>query len=293
MKAISIIGLGWLGLPLADLFIQKGYSVAGTTTNTNKQSKIANTSLTVECFNLYTDKPSDLPKDFFAESTLVLNIPPGRQNFDRIEYANRLQSLIDHAFNSKLKQLIFISTTSVFGETNKTITNDSALSPVSESAKAHAQVENYIRAKYYDKSCIVRPSGLVGPSDNKYLETKGANKQFRHPIYSIVTREKLDTGRNPVNLIHQADLLKVLAVICDTALMGHSLNVCALSHPSRKDYYLWCAEQLNLPAPAFIESEESTVAKKPKSLKLIDARDTYEVLGISPTFPSPYDMLPS
>jgi nucleoside-diphosphate-sugar epimerase len=99
MKAISIVGLGWLGLPLADLFIQKGYSVAGTTTSTNKQSKIANTSLTVECFNLYTDKPSDLPEDFFTESTLVLNIPPGRQNFDRIQYANRLQSLIDHAFN--------------------------------------------------------------------------------------------------------------------------------------------------------------------------------------------------
>lgn len=293
MKAVSIIGLGWLGLPLADLFIQKGYSVAGTTTSKEKRSKIANTSLSVECFNIYKDEPNVLPQDFFTDSTLVLNIPPGRKDFNRLEYTHRLQALIDHAFSTGLAQLIFVSTSSVYGNTRGTITNESRLAPISESAKAHVQIENYIRAKYYDKSCIVRPSGLVGPCSHRFSHQQAMGSHFRHPVFSMVKREKLDIGDNPVNLIHQADLLKVLAVICDTGLSGKSLNVSALSHPSRKDYYTWCAEQLNLPAPPFTTLNTDSVKNKPSSYKLIDAKDTYEVLGISLTYPSPLDMLPS
>lgn len=288
MKAISILGLGWLGLPLADLFIHKGYSVAGTTTSIEKCAKISNTSLSVVTYKLYEHSPNKIPLDYFENSVLVLNIPPGRKNFDPKAYVKDMLALIDHAFKHGLKQLVFISTTSVFGETPGMITKRTLVAPVTDSAKALVQIESHIKANYYDKSCIVRPAGLVGPSGKTNLERQAA---YRHPIYSLVKREQLDSGENPVNLVHQADLLKVIAVIIDNEVSSASYNLSALTHTSRREYYTWCASQLGLPAPNFADVNAIVKQSKPTH-KIIDATETLEDLGICLAYPSPFDMLP-
>ena len=38
MKTISLLGCGWLGLPLAKQLIEKGYTVKGTTTTEDRMS---------------------------------------------------------------------------------------------------------------------------------------------------------------------------------------------------------------------------------------------------------------
>ena len=44
-KNIGILGCGWLGLPLAKKLIEKGYSVNGTTTSSNKLKVLQNAGI--------------------------------------------------------------------------------------------------------------------------------------------------------------------------------------------------------------------------------------------------------
>ena len=45
MKQISILGCGWLGLPLAKSLLEKGFSVKGSTTSLEKISVIENSGI--------------------------------------------------------------------------------------------------------------------------------------------------------------------------------------------------------------------------------------------------------
>ena len=301
MKAVSIIGLGWLGLPLADLFIQKGYSVAGTTTRAEKLATISNTSLTVKQFNLYNDLPDSLPADYFEDSALIINIPPGRKNFQSQEYQNKMLALIDYAMQKQLKQIVFISTTSVYGATKGTINNNTPLAPLTESAKAHVAIEKHLMSYYPERACVIRPSGLVGPNHS----LTNLAQAYRHPIYTLSQKEQLDSGTNPVNLVHQSDVLTAIAVVVDKGIVDICLNLSSASQASRREYYTWCAKQLNLPAPNFSKevhkNDENDNNKSPLAktsnpapvYKVIDASDSLEALGICLAYPSPFDMLPA
>ena len=50
MQKISILGCGWLGIPLAEALIKNGFSVSGSTTSIEKISLLQN--LDVEPFLL-------------------------------------------------------------------------------------------------------------------------------------------------------------------------------------------------------------------------------------------------
>ncbi|MFT6777341.1 MAG: hypothetical protein ACJAV1_001258 [Paraglaciecola sp.] len=88
-----------------------------------------------------------------------------------------------------------------------------------------------------------------------------------------------------VNLVHQHDVIHSIECIIKNAVWGQTLVLSASKHPTRKDYYKWAAEQLNLAAPAFIEEIGQP------SGKLIDAGKSLDILGIFLKYPSPYDML--
>ncbi|WP_321539617.1 NAD(P)-binding domain-containing protein [Flavobacterium piscinae] len=46
MKQISILGCGWLGMPLAKHLLQKGYSIKGSTTTETKLELLQNEGIT-------------------------------------------------------------------------------------------------------------------------------------------------------------------------------------------------------------------------------------------------------
>lgn len=46
MTKISILGCGWLGLPLAKALIENGFSVKGSTTSTDKLTALENDGIT-------------------------------------------------------------------------------------------------------------------------------------------------------------------------------------------------------------------------------------------------------
>ena len=99
-------------------------------------------------------------------------------------------------------------------------------------------------------------------------------------------KTNIEKGHDPVNLVHLDDVIAVIVAAIEQKDTGQALNVSATEHPTRKEYYEWCAKQLNLPMPGFLEDN-----KKRQIGKIIDASDTYSLLGLVPNYNSPYKML--
>lgn len=287
-RPVHIMGLGWLGQPLATSLQTKGVVVSGSVTSEEKQQALQRRLCDTDLFDLYANieeqkTNTNLPISArFRNAVLVLNIPPGRRAFDRSAFVKKMISLIDYAMQADLHKLIFISTTSVYGALSGSVDNDSIKEATTESGKAHAEIEAYLHAQYLNQSKILRPSGLVGPNP----EPVEGNKQLRHPIFTLCHKSNIPNAKDPVNLVHQLDVIQSIEALIQKQVKGHGFNLCSIDHPSRKEYYQWCAKQLSLPIPSFAAD-----TKKRQLGKLIDAQDTYTALGIKPIYPSPFDML--
>lgn len=282
-QSVHLIGLGWLGLPLAKQLHLAGMKVSGTVTSNEKQQRLLGEGLDVDQFNLYHSFSSQYIdyktkiKGRFYNANLVVNIPPGRKDFNLNKFVTNMLSLIDEAMDTGLKKLIFISTTSVYGEQKGIINNTSLLSPSSDSAKAHQQIEHHLYLNYPKRYKILRPAGLIGPN---------VDGSIRHPVFTLCQKLNVTNGNDPVNLIHQADVIQAISALIVKEPNGAAFNLAALEHPSREDYYTWCAQKLKLKQPTFIKD-----TKKRQLGKLIDATETYKALGIQAKHPSPYTMI--
>ena len=61
MEQISILGCGWLGLPLAEHLIEKGFSVKGSTTSPNRVGELE--SKEIEAFIIELS-PNEISGDY-------------------------------------------------------------------------------------------------------------------------------------------------------------------------------------------------------------------------------------
>jgi len=288
-----IIGLGWLGTPLAMHFLSAGHSVAGTTRDPNKSATLAIDGIQTVLFDLYSNDATTLPSDIFEDANVVINIPPGRKSFESTLFIARMKSLFDYALLHQAQHICFISTTSVFGGLEGRISNDSTLTPATPSGAAHVELELYLKGLAYtgDVSCsVLRLAGLVGKD--------------RHPITTLSQKSNIALGRNPVNLIHQQDVVNVISAVLQKARQEnqhrsssqatnnlfkcnfYAANLCSSEHPTREDYYNWCADQKGLRSPQFTPDNRGIV-----NAKWIDSEQTTTSLQIQLEYPSPYNML--
>jgi nucleoside-diphosphate-sugar epimerase len=141
MKQISILGCGWLGLPLAKALIEKGFSVKGSTTSNTKLSVIEKLGIQPFLIALSEDKTEgDL--DGFLENSkiLIIDIPPKLRGSGtdpstalRKTFVEKIKNIIPHIEKSAVEKVLFISSTSVYAEDNSIITENSPLNPETES----------------------------------------------------------------------------------------------------------------------------------------------------------------
>ena len=75
MKTISILGCGWLGLPLAELFIKNNYSVNGATTTSSKLSDLKNKKISPYLITCSPEIEGDRLDEFFNCNVLIITLP--------------------------------------------------------------------------------------------------------------------------------------------------------------------------------------------------------------------------
>lgn len=207
-------------------------------------------------------------------ATLILNIPPGRKKPELSEFTQQMKALIDRAVKAQIAHIVFISTTSVYGDNNDGVIDETSTpQPETASAKAHVAIEQHLlnhEALNHCKVNIVRLAGLTGPD--------------RHPINSL-SGKTLQAGNKPVNLVHVQDVVAALTTIIAQVPSQKVFHLCSLSHPKRGEYYTHAAHQRNLEAPTFSDTELAAQGKQ------IDAKQSWQALDITPKYVHPNLMI--
>jgi len=123
-RSISVLGCGWLGLPLAQHLVSLGFSVKGSLTERDKlilleQSKIVPFLITANSQISGKDINS-----FFNSKILSLNIPFRRNLKDPTYYKKQVDAVIASVKLSPVEFAIFDGSTSIYLESvTKTLEN--------------------------------------------------------------------------------------------------------------------------------------------------------------------------
>lgn len=270
-SSIAIIGAGWLGMPLAEHLSTQNWNIQLTKTTPEDVANLAQEGWQICQYQL----GDSLPPSLHYSDIAFLNIPPRRKHFTPEKFVTNMCKLIDQLAQNGINKVLMISTTSVYGELSGDIVDTHCVAPNTESGKAHVIIEQHLRATFLEHATIIRPAGLIGGK--------------RHPINTLAGRTELTSPNNVVNLIHRDDLINIITAIINQAFWGKTCHLAAPDHPQRKDYYPWCAEQLQLTKPTFISNENSTE----NTGKVINSQSLLEELSVNLRYPSPYDMLPN
>jgi len=244
-KKIAILGCGWLGLPLAARLVKMGHVVKGSTTSPEKQVTLEEQGIQPYVFRVGSTFEGEIG-DFFEADILVLNIPPGRRN-PRVEQEHpaQVQFVIREAMQAGIQQVVFVSSSSVYGAYNGTVTEETPPQPETASGRALRQAEQWLQAQSIS-STILRMAGLYGP--------------HRHPARFLAGKTGVKNGNAPINLVHLEEAIEAIIQVITQEHWQKLLNICADEHPTRVAYYSAKARELQLPPPTFLA--EDTVRYK-------------------------------
>ncbi len=252
---ISILGCGWLGLPLAKSLLEKGFSVNGSTTSSDKISALESNGIQAFQIELSEIEIKGEIDSFLKNSEiLIIDIPPKLRGVSSENFVKKIQNLIPFIEKVKIEKVIFISSTSVYADDNALVTETTKPNPDTESGKQLLATEILLQSNVNFKTTVVRFGGLIG--------------EDRHPIHFLAGRKNIENPEAPINLIHQKDCIGIIEAIVKQECWNETFNAVAPYHPTRKDYYSKKAQQLNILAPQF-EVEKNTSGKIIRSDKLI------------------------
>lgn len=270
MKTISILGCGWLGLPLAKSLLSKGYEVKGSTTSESKLEVFKNVGILPFQIHLEAHQIIGTIEEFLNETNvLLIAIPPGLRKvnspLEEMSFVNKVKTLIPFIEKSGIQNVIFVSSTSVFGDRFPIveITEETSPNPDTESGKQLAIAETLLQSNSHFKTTVIRFGGLLGDD--------------RHPINFLAGKTNVENPDAPVNLIQREDCIGIIEKILNQVeydIWGETFNAVAPQHPTRKTYYQKKAELFNLPLPTFAEHSESKG-------KMISSKKVETILGYS------------
>ena len=307
---ISILGCGWLGLPLGKFLVEKGHVVKGSTTSEDKISLLSSMgivpflikfspqieavplsvssqttgieavplsvssqttgilSLSVVCgdtdngilrpssdYRLTALNPYKGISQFLDSEILIICIPPRVGKFGEDYHVQQIQSLIQYLPSSPVKSIIYTSSTSVYPELNREMTEDD------EVLENHAliKVENLLK-NLPQNVTILRCGGLMGGE-------RIPAKYFAGKI--------INTGKIPVNYVHQKDVIQIITMILEKGFWNETFNVVSPEHPLREEIYLKNCIDLGFEKPIFEDPTEQIPYKIISPQKLI-LRTDYE-----------------
>lgn len=239
-KRISLLGCGWLGYPLALHLISRGFQVKGSTTSPEKIPVFQSSGIEPYLIQFNSSKEPDL-NEFLQADILIISIPPGRRSPDGLaNYRKMAQIVREQLTSSPISKLIFISSTSVYPESNSVLNEFSEIDPETESGKVLAETEA-IFSELNIQVILLRLSGLIGPN--------------RMPGRFFAGQENVPNGLTPVNMIHLDDAVDLINCLIESKTAQGVYLGCSPSHPTKKEFYTLAAQVEHLVPPTFISEK--------------------------------------
>lgn len=261
-KRVSIIGCGWIGLPLAKALLNEGYTVRGTSTRSERLKVLEQTGIHACLYPSLNPDPELVRPD-----VLVLTFPPNRRLENPASpYLEQMHTILNLLRIDQLNGIVFLSSTGVYGSSEKVVTEEDIPKPNRKTAEALLKAEQFWTAHAAAKLTVLRLAGLVGPG--------------RQPGRFLANRKHILGGANPVNLVHQLDVIRAILLIIRRAAWGTVFNVCADQHPTKKEVYSESAIRLGLPPPIFNDNLKT-------SHKLVSNQKLKDELSFTFLYPDP------
>lgn len=236
VKKISILGCGWLGLPLGRFLAGLGFAVKGSTTSEAKLTRLKEAG--IEPFKIVVGEALEGDIASFLDSDiLVLDIPPGRGDAVVENHVGQISLLIDALADSPVRYVLFVSSTSVYPATGREVVETDAEDPEaadSLAGRALLYAEEMLRSESSFSTTVLRFGGLIGPG--------------RNPAEFMQRMTEITSPAQPVNFIHLDDCIGIISSIILQGEWGEVFNACAPLHPTRREVYAAAAESHGLAA---------------------------------------------
>ena len=268
-KEINLLGCGWLGFPLALSLISRGFNVKGSTTSPEKMEVLKRAGIDPFLVQFDQSLPEpDLTK-LLDGDILIVSVPPGRRTADGPDNYKRMGEILTTKLpKSSISKLIFISSTSVYSDSNSVLTEISEISPQTASAKVIAEIEKSLLALPI-QVIILRLAGLFGPG--------------RSPGRFFSGKTNIPNGLAPVNMIHQEEVVSLINSLIDSDSASGVYIGSTPSHPTKEEFYTLAAHIDKLPEPDFIPEK--------LSWKIVESERVEKELGFIYKFPNLIDRL--
>ncbi|MFS4493027.1 SDR family oxidoreductase [Maribacter sp. 2308TA10-17] len=257
-KRIGVLGCGWLGFPLAISLVQDEYKVQGSTTSEEKLAQLKKEGISPFIISLGQDKIDGDVSGFLRDvNVLIVNVPPKLRGQNKENYVQKMHLLHGEIKKSSVQKVIFVSSTSVYGDVDGDVTEETIPQPSKASGKQLLAAENIFRNDKDLDTTIVRFGGLIGPN--------------RHPVTMLSGRQNLSNGNAPINLIHLNDCIRIIKSVIADSWWNEVLNGVYPEHPSKQKYYSSEAKKRGLQAPDYYVNN-SRKGKKVHSGVLINVK---------------------
>jgi nucleoside-diphosphate-sugar epimerase len=240
--SVSILGCGWLGLPLGAFLAGKGFRVKGSTTRTEKLAELKQAGIQPYVVAFSPHPPVDqldyLP-EFLQSDILVIAIPPQTSRQGDDYHPLQMLHLSEQLKLSPVNHIIYISSTSIYPDENREVRESDALT--SENAGNHAirRAEELVSGLHRNAT-ILRCGGLMG-----YDRIPG----------KYVAGKQVNTGDIPVNFVHRDDVIRIIYEVMRQEKWNEVFNVVAPEHPVRKEIYARNAREFGYQLPELVEGE--------------------------------------
>ncbi len=204
-----------------------GNHVKASTTSESRLPELS--SIKVEPFIVDIERLSSNLQTFLQANILIINIPS--------KSIDGFIGLLEEIENSEVEKLLFVSSTSVYKNINKTISESDGAESILNPLLA---IENLFRNSSKIKTTIVRFGGLIGYN--------------RNPGKFFSKGKIVQNPESNVNLIHREDCIGIISQIVEQEAWGDVYNCCADTHPTKREFYTQAAKSIGFPVPKFEDS---------------------------------------
>lgn len=294
-----IIGCGYVGLRVAQKWVEQGHTVSALTRSTSRADELK--SLGINPLIGDITQPDSL-KSLPETETILYAV-----GFDRTAdqsrheiYINGLDNVLNEV-KGRAAKLIYLSSTSVYGQSaGEWVDETSVCEPLRENGQICLEAEQLFekhgmlgsgRNRKPATAVILRLAGIYGPG------------RLLARIEQIKAGEPI-AGRPDayLNLIHVTDIVNVI-LKCDTEIPPESHFLVSDNRPiTRQEYYETLAHIVKAPVPQFATAEMNQRALKSTRMhstaraaglnKRCDNKKMRATLGLEMAYPTIKEGLP-
>jgi nucleoside-diphosphate-sugar epimerase len=265
-NTVSVLGCGWLGLPLAEKLLKSNFKVKGSVTKSEKLTELRNRG--IDAYKVQFNPFFEGDLSFFDAEILIINIPPKARSLGEEFHLSQIQHIIDTIkLKNGIQKMLFVSSTSVYDNIGE------------ELSENQANATHFLMKAEFELKDFCNKSGILFT----VLRLGGLMGYDRIPCKYFDSTKGVVNDNPKVNYVHREDVIGAILQVLENNLWDEVFNVVAPLHPTRKEVLENTCFKYGFSMPLFSEKFEQKLFKT-VSPKYFIEKSGYEFIFPDPRF---------